>query len=178
MNYRYRLSSSVTYIDVSSRPSQLFAKEWFSAHAFERPIGNFCFESIMKTILSHLQSISRYLQISYTPSKRSTKVNWGQLGSNWVNQSFLLPTVYFFKFNFYFSYLFICLFVRMSGIVRFWLHNRKQIIAASCIAWMSDATCQYFGPDEYNVARNARFASVYLTVAAPMNLKWIQILNR
>ena len=44
----------------------------------------------------------------------------------------------------------------MSGIVRFWLHNRKQIIAASCIAWMSDATCQYFGPDEYNVARNAR----------------------
>ena len=91
---------------------------------------------------------------------------------------FLLPTVYFFKFNFYFSYLFICLLVRMSGIVRFWLHNRKQIIAASCIAWMSDATCQYFGPDEYNVARNARFASVYLTVAAPMNLKWIQILNR
>ena len=175
MNYRYRLSSSVTYIDISSRPSQLFAKAWFSTYALPRPIGYIPLKRTFKTNLSHLQSISRYLQISYTPSKRSTEVNWSQMGSIKV---FLLPTVYFFKFNFYFSYLFICLFVRMSGIVRFWLHNRKQIIAASCIAWMSDATCQYFGPDEYNVARNARFASVYLTVAAPMNLKWIQILNR
>ena len=107
------------------------------------------------------------------------KVNWGQLESNGVNQSFFTAYCLFFQIQFlFFLFIYFCLFVRMSGIVRFWLHNRKQIIAASCIAWMSDATCQYFGPDEYNFARNARFASVYLTVAAPMNLKWIQILNR